>query len=112
MSVDHVRAEVRAIAVGPEVQNRDVLHVLSFRGVGVPPTRTQGASVQTGYGRGPAGTTWPWVSKTDSSRTVEQELASGESEATPFIALGSVVVVIAALVAVAVALAALAYFLA
>lgn len=48
----------------------------------------------------------------ENSRTVEQELASGESEATPFIALSSVVVVIAALVAVAVALAALAYFLA
>ena len=46
------------------------------------------------------------------SRNLEQELASGQSEATPFIALSSVVLVIAALVAVAVALAALAYFLA
>jgi hypothetical protein len=48
----------------------------------------------------------------DGSRNVEQKLASGRSEETPFIALGSVIVVIAALVAVAVALAALAYFLA
>lgn len=48
----------------------------------------------------------------DRTRNVGQKLASGRSEATPFIALGSVIVVIAALVAVAVALAALAYFLA
>ena len=46
------------------------------------------------------------------ARNIEQELASGQSEATPFIALSSVIIVIAALVAVAVALAALAYFLA
>lgn len=46
------------------------------------------------------------------ARNIEQELASGQSEATPLIALSSVIVVIAALVAVAVALAALAYFLA
>jgi hypothetical protein len=46
------------------------------------------------------------------SRSVEQKLASGRSGTTPFIALGSVIVVLAALVAVAVALAALAYFLA
>jgi len=48
----------------------------------------------------------------DASRNVEQELAAGQSEATPFIALSSVVVLIAALVAVALALTALAYFLA
>jgi hypothetical protein len=48
----------------------------------------------------------------DEPRNVEQELASGQNEATPFIALTSVIVVIACLVAVAVALAALAYFLA
>jgi hypothetical protein len=48
----------------------------------------------------------------DGSRNVEQKLASGRSEETPFLALGSVIVVIAVLVAVAVALAALAYFLA
>ena len=48
----------------------------------------------------------------DESRDVEQELASGQSEATPFLALSSVIVVIACLVAAAVALAALAYFLA
>ena len=46
------------------------------------------------------------------ARNTEQELASGQSEATPFIALSSVVVVMAAVVAVVVALAALAYFLA
>ena len=46
------------------------------------------------------------------TRDVEQELASGQSEATPFVALGSVFVVIGVLVAVAVALAALAYLLA
>ena len=48
----------------------------------------------------------------DESRDAEQELASGQSEATPFLALSSVTVVIACLVAAAVALAALAYFLA
>jgi hypothetical protein len=48
----------------------------------------------------------------DESRNVEQELASGQSEATPFLALSSVIVVIGCLVAVAVALAAVAYFLA
>ena len=48
----------------------------------------------------------------DGSRNVEQKLASGRSEKTPLIALGSVIVVIAGLFAVAVALAALAYFLA
>jgi hypothetical protein len=48
----------------------------------------------------------------DESRDVGQELASGESEATPFLALSSVIIVIACLVAVAVALAALAYLLA
>lgn len=48
----------------------------------------------------------------DGSRSIEQKLGSGRSEETPFLALGSVVLVIAALVAVTVALAALAYFLA
>jgi hypothetical protein len=48
----------------------------------------------------------------DGSRSTEQKLASGRSEETPFLALGSVVVVLAALVAIAVALAALAYFVA
>jgi hypothetical protein len=48
----------------------------------------------------------------DDSRDVEQELASGQNEATPILALSSVILVIACLVAVAVALAALAYFLA
>ena len=48
----------------------------------------------------------------DDSRNVEQELASGEGETTPVIALSSVIIVIACLVAVAVALAAIAYALA
>ena len=48
----------------------------------------------------------------DESRDVEQELASGQSEATPFLALSSVIVVIGALVAVALALAVVAYVLA
>jgi hypothetical protein len=48
----------------------------------------------------------------DASRDVEQELASGQSEATPFLALSSVIVVLAILAAVAVALAAVAYLLA
>lgn len=45
-------------------------------------------------------------------RTVSQEVASGRPAWTPFAALGSVIGVIAVLVAVGVALAALAYFLA
>lgn len=52
------------------------------------------------------------MTRKDASRDVEQELASGESEATPFLALSSVIVVVAILVVVAVALAALAYLLA
>jgi hypothetical protein len=48
----------------------------------------------------------------NASRDVEQEVASGQSEATPFLALSSVIVVVAILVAVAVALAAVAYLLA
>ena len=48
----------------------------------------------------------------DSTRDVEQELAAGQSEATPFWALSSVILAIGALVAVALALAALAYLLA
>ena len=48
----------------------------------------------------------------DDTRTLEQEVAAGENEATPFIALGSVIVVIATLFAVALALAVVAYVLA
>lgn len=48
----------------------------------------------------------------DDTRSLEQELAAGESEATPLIALGSVILVIAALFAVALALAVVAYLLA
>ena len=68
-------------------------------------------SVETGYGHGAAGY-HAAMGLRDGSRNIEQKLASGRSEETPFLALGSVIVVIAALVAVAVALAALAYFLA
>lgn len=48
----------------------------------------------------------------DDTRDVEQELAAGQSETTPVVAIGSVVAVIAALFAVALALAVLAYVLA
>jgi hypothetical protein len=48
----------------------------------------------------------------DGSRSTEQKLASGRSEETPLLALGSVIVVIGVVVAVAVALAALGYVLA
>jgi hypothetical protein len=48
----------------------------------------------------------------DDERTTEQQVASGRPEWTPLALLGSVIGVIAVLVAVAVALAALAYFLA
>jgi hypothetical protein len=68
-------------------------------------------SIQTGYGRGAAGY-HAGMGLEDGSRNIEQKLASGRSEKTPVLALGSVIVVIAALVAVAVAFAALAYFLA
>lgn len=48
----------------------------------------------------------------DEPRDLEQELAAGQNEATPFWALSSVILTIAALVAVALGLVALAYFLA
>ncbi|HJR94838.1 MAG TPA: hypothetical protein VJ807_05330 [Gaiellaceae bacterium] len=48
----------------------------------------------------------------DDERTTEQKIASGRPEWTPFALLGSVIGVIAVLVAIVVALAALAYFLA
>jgi hypothetical protein len=48
----------------------------------------------------------------DDQRTTEQQIASGRPAWTPFALLGSVIGVVAALVAIAVALAALAYFLA
>jgi hypothetical protein len=48
----------------------------------------------------------------DDERTIEQKVASGRPEWTPFALLGSVIGVIVVLVAVVVALAALAYFLA
>jgi hypothetical protein len=51
-------------------------------------------------------------SEDDTTRDLEQELAAGQSEATPFWALSSVILAIGALVAVALALVALAYLLA
>ncbi|HET9436567.1 MAG TPA: hypothetical protein VFO64_00080 [Gaiellaceae bacterium] len=48
----------------------------------------------------------------DDTRDVEQELAAGQSETTPALALSSVILTVAALVAVALTLVALAYFLA
>jgi hypothetical protein len=48
----------------------------------------------------------------DDTRSVEQEIASGQSETTPVFAIGSVIGVIGALFAIALGLAALAYFLA
>jgi hypothetical protein len=48
----------------------------------------------------------------DDERTTEQQVASGRPAWTPFALLGSVIGVIAVLVALVVALAALAYFLA
>ena len=48
----------------------------------------------------------------DDTRTVDQELAAGQSETTPVLAIGTVVAVVAALFAVGLVLAALAYVLA
>ena len=48
----------------------------------------------------------------DDTRSVEQEVAAGQSETTPVAVLTSVVGVVAILVLLAVGLAALAYFLA
>ena len=48
----------------------------------------------------------------DDTRSVEQEVAAGQSETTPVAVIASVVGVVAVLVVVALGLAALAYFLA
>jgi hypothetical protein len=48
----------------------------------------------------------------DDTRSMEQEVAAGQSETTPVAVITSVVGVVAILVVVALALAALAYFLA
>jgi hypothetical protein len=48
----------------------------------------------------------------DETRSVEQEVAAGQSETTPVAVITSVVGVVAVLVVVALGLAALAYFLA
>jgi hypothetical protein len=59
------------------------------------------------------GRVWISVMPTDDeTRSVEQEVAAGESEATPVVAIGSVAIVIAALFAVVLTLAVLAYALA
>ena len=47
----------------------------------------------------------------DETRTLEQEVAAGASEKTPFVAIGTVAVSIAVLFAVALGLAVLAYVL-
>lgn len=48
----------------------------------------------------------------DDTRSVEQEVAAGQSETTPVFAIGSVIGVIGVLFAIALGLAVLAYFLA
>jgi hypothetical protein len=48
----------------------------------------------------------------DDTRDLEQELASGQDEATPFLALSSVVVAVAVLFTVALALVVIAYLVA
>ena len=48
----------------------------------------------------------------DDTRSVEQEVAAGQSETTPVVAMGTVIAVVAILFVVALALAALAYALA
>ena len=45
----------------------------------------------------------------DDTRTLEQEVAAGQSEATPFVALGTVILVIAAVFAVVLAIVVAAY---
>jgi hypothetical protein len=52
------------------------------------------------------------MERNEDGRTLEQEVATGESEATPFIALSAVVAVVAALVVVALLVVVLAYALA
>ena len=54
----------------------------------------------------------PSMHADDNTRDLEQEVAAGQSEATPVALISTVVVVIAALVAIALGLAALAYMLA
>lgn len=51
------------------------------------------------------------MSTEDETRSVEQEVAAGQSETTPVWAIGSVVVAIATLVALALGLAIAAYLL-
>ncbi len=52
------------------------------------------------------------MASNDDSRSVEQEVAEGRNEATPFIALGSVIVVIAVLFLIVLAIVVAAYQLA
>jgi hypothetical protein len=51
------------------------------------------------------------MSSDDDTRSLEQEVAAGQSETTPVVAIGTVIGVIAILFTVALALAALAYLL-
>jgi hypothetical protein len=48
----------------------------------------------------------------DNGRTLEQEVAAGEAEATPFVALATVAAIVAAVVAIALVIVVLAYALA
>jgi len=77
----------------------------------VRPSRTRHASRKTGYS-GPASGYALRVASEHETRDTEQQLAAGQSETTPLIALSTVIVVIGGLVAVALALAAIAYLLA
>ena len=52
------------------------------------------------------------MDRKDDERTLEQEVASGETEATPFVALSAVIAVVAALVVVSLLFVVLAYALA
>lgn len=52
------------------------------------------------------------MDRKDDERTLEQEVASGETEATPFVALSAVIAVVAALVVVSLVVVVLAYALA
>jgi len=52
------------------------------------------------------------MDRNDDGRTLEPEVAAGETEATPFVALSAVVAVVAALVIVALLVVVIAYALA
>ena len=60
----------------------------------------------------PAGGYLVGMDQKDDGRTLEQEVATGETEATPFVALSAVIAVVAALVIVSLVVVVLAYALA